>query len=74
MKAKFGWLDWRILILLSFFPTAWFWTKVKLPGQTWLWSVKNWFFDPAWFIPVSLIVGIIFLVLYLWHYREQDLK
>lgn len=74
LKAKFSWLDWRISILFSFFPTAWFWTKVKIPNWTWLWSVENWFFDPAWFIPISLIVGIIFLALYLWHYQEQDLK
>ncbi|KLL02534.1 MAG: hypothetical protein MRERC_1c144 [Mycoplasmataceae bacterium RC_NB112A] len=75
LKAKVSWLGWVISTLLSLFPIAWFWIKTGASSQTWLWSLENWFFDPAWFIPISLITGIIFMALYCWHYyKRQDLK
>ena len=74
LKTKVSWLGWVISALISFLPVAWFWIKYMTPSQTWLRSVENWFFDPVWFIPISLITGIIFFAVSLWHYEKQDLK
>ena len=75
LRAKAKWAGWIASALLAFFPIVWFWGKRIMPvSWTWHYSVENWFFNPVWFIPISLITGIVFLAFFCWHYETQDLK
>jgi hypothetical protein len=64
---------WIFSSLITFSPLIWGLTKA-FSSASWPYKLEKFFFNPIWFIIISLVCGVLFLTFYYLRYQEEDLN